>query len=116
MYIREIAEVLQGEILVGHDHLDEQVKAAFGSDLMSDVLAYVMEDTVLLTGLTNHQVIRTAEMLDLRAIVFVRGKYPSEDVITLADEQGIVLIASQYSMYNASGMLFSRGLKGIGIK
>ena len=114
MVIRKIADLIDGEVLVGHEYLEREVKAAFGSDLMSDVLAYVGEETVLLTGLTNHQVVRTAEMLDLKAIVFVRGKCPAEDVVTLAKDQGMVLIATAHSLYTASGILYCNGLQGIG--
>ncbi|WP_430885488.1 DRTGG domain-containing protein [Fusibacter sp. JL216-2] len=113
MVIRDIADLLGGHVLVGHEYLERDVKAAFGSDLMSDVLAYVGDETVLLTGLTNHQVVRTAEMLDLKAIIFVRGKCPPEDVVTLAKEQGIVLIATSHTLYTASGILYCNGLQGI---
>ncbi len=113
MIIRKIADLIEGEVIIGHEYLERDVKAAFGSDLMSDVLAYVSDETVLLTGLTNHQVVRTAEMLDLKAIIFVRGKYPSEDVVTLAKEHKIVLIATKHTLYTASGILYCNGLQGI---
>jgi predicted transcriptional regulator len=95
--------------------MDGEVSYAFGSDLMSDVLAYVKGKTVLLTGLTNQQVVRTAEMADLSAIVFVRGKKPGEDIIELAEEKDIVLLLTGDTMYTASGKLYSNGLEGVRI-
>lgn len=115
MKLKEILELVEGQLILGEGHLEREVKFAFGSDLMSDVLAYTEEDTVLLTGLVNNQVIRTAEMLDLKAIVFVRGKKPSDELIELAKEDNIVLINTAFSMYTASGILYSKGLKGTSI-
>ena len=115
MKLKEILELVEGKIVIGEEFLDREVKFAFGSDLMSDVLAYTEEETVLLTGLVNNQVIRTAEMLDLKAIVFVRGKKPSEEGIELAKGDDIVLIETGFSMYTASGILYSKGLKGTSI-
>lgn len=115
MLIKEIINLLDGKVLIGEDKLDYSVKAAFGSDLMSDVLAFAENEAVLLTGLVNNQVVRTAEMLDLIAIVFVRGKLPCEDVIELAKENGMVLISTRNTLYTASGILYSNGLSGISI-
>lgn len=115
MKLDEILELVEGELILGEEYLDRRVKFAFGSDLMSDVLAYTEEDTVLLTGLVNNQVIRTAEMLDLKAIVFVRDKTPTEELIGLAQEYDIVLIKTAFSMYTASGILYSKGLQGTSI-
>ncbi|MBN2796425.1 MAG: hypothetical protein JXR88_13520 [Clostridia bacterium] len=112
MKLKEIAELLKCEILIGEAYLEREVKFAFGSDLMSDVLAYTEEDTVLLTGLCNNQVIRTAEMLDLKSVVFVRGKKPSEDIIEMAKEDDMLLMCTDYSLYAASGILYSHGLEG----
>lgn len=115
MKIRQIADLLDCEVIIGEEFLDREVKYAFGSDLMSDVLAYTEEDTVLLTGLCNNQVIRTAEMLDLKTIVFVRGKCPSEDIIELAKEDDILILRTEHTMYSASGILYSHGLEGTSI-
>jgi len=115
MKLREIAELLNCEVLVGEKFLDREVKYAFGSDLMSDVLAYTEEDTVLLTGLCNNQVIRTAEMLDLKSIVFVRGKCPTEEIVNLAKEDDILILRTEHTMYSASGILYSHGLQGTAI-
>ncbi len=113
MQLREIIDLVECDILCGEMHLEQKFDYAFGSDLMSDVLAYVEDETILLTGLTNAQVIRTAEMLDLRTIVFVRGKNPAEDVIELARENDIVLLTTKHTMYNVAGVLYANGLKGL---
>ncbi|MFZ5352970.1 MAG: DRTGG domain-containing protein [Bacillota bacterium] len=113
MKLCEIREILQAAILCGGEFIDTEVAYAFGSDLMSDVLAYVKGKTILLTGLTNSQVIRTAEMADLNAIVFVRGKVPEPEIIELAKQNNMVLFSTKDTMYTASGKLFSNGLEGI---
>lgn len=112
MKINEIQELLCAEILCGREFLSNEVNFAFGSDLMSDVLAYAKEKTVLLTGLTNMQVIRTAEMAELIAIIFVRGKRPDQDLVRLAMENNIVLMLTRDTMYTASGKLYCKGLEG----
>lgn len=115
MLIREIVELIDGTVLMGEDKLEKNVDKAFSSDLMSDVLAHAEENAVLLTGLNNHQVIRTAEMLDLKAIVFVRGKIPGPEVLELAEENDIVIISTNHTLYTTSGILFCKGLEGINI-
>jgi hypothetical protein len=91
-----------------------EVKAAFGADLMSDALRFGRRDMLLVTGLTNLQTIRTAEMLDVRAVLFVRAKLPPQETVALAQEAGIALLATRYTMYEASGLLYSAGLAGLG--
>jgi predicted transcriptional regulator len=115
MKICEVKEVLGAEVLCGNELMDNEVSYAFGSDLMSDVLAFVKGKTLLLTGLTNQQVVRTAEMADLSAIVFVRGKKPGEDIVDLATEKNIVLLMTRDTMYTASGKLYGNGLEGVTI-
>ena len=115
MQIRKIAELLNAEILCGNDHLDGVVNSACGCDMMSDVLAFVKDQAVLLTGLCNPQVVRTAEMMDMRCIVFVRGKKPSADILALAEEAGIVVMATSERMYVACGKLYANGLAGGGV-
>ena len=110
MKLSRIQELLLGDIKTKSDIGDIEIKSACGSDLMSDVLAYVKEQGMLLTGLVNPQVIRTAEMMDIRVIVFVRGKIPSEEMIALADQKGIVLMTTQKPMYVACGILYLNGL------
>ncbi len=112
MKISTIVELLNAKVLCGEDKLDNTVNSACGSDMMSDVLAYVKEQAVLLTGLINPQVVRTAEMMDMRCIVFVRGKTPAEEVIALAEESGIVVLATDERMYTACGKLYANGLSG----
>jgi len=115
MKLREVKEALNAQLLSGEDQLDKEVDFAFSSDLMSDVLAFVNKRTLLLTGLNNAQVIRTAEMADLSAIVFVRNKLPGQDIIELAEENDMVLMKTEHTLYIASGILYSLGLKGIEI-
>lgn len=111
MKISTIKNLLDARIISGEDGLDADVCSACGSDMMSDVLAYVKDQAVLLTGLVNPQVIRTAEMMDMRCVVFVRSKLPSQDMIALARENGIVLLATGKRMYEACGILYSNGLR-----
>ena len=112
MKISEVAKVLDARILCGAENADKEVCSACGSDMMSDVLAYVKNQAVLLTGLVNPQVIRTAEMMDMVCIVFVRSKDPSDDMLKLAERAGIVVMISEYRMYEACGLLYSNGLNG----
>ena len=112
MKIRKIAELLRAEVLCGEELLDGEVHSACGCDMMSDVLAFVKEQAVLITGLCNPQVVRTAEMMDMRCIVFVRGKTPPIEVVELARESGIVVLASSERMYVACGLLYTNGLSG----
>ena len=110
MKIREIADLLHADVLCGEKMLDDEVQSACGSDMMSDVLAYVKDQGVLVTGLINSQVIRTAMMMDMRCIVFVRSKRPSPDMVELARENHIALLASDSRMYEACGKLYQHGL------
>jgi predicted transcriptional regulator len=114
MKISTIKELLEAEVVSGEELLDEHVYSACGSDMMSDVLAYVKDQAVLLTGLVNSQVIRTAEMMDMVCVVFVRSKQPTEEMVELANESGIVLMSTKMRMYNACGKLYSSGLVGNG--
>ena len=112
MKISKIAELLRADVLCGEELLDGEVCSACGCDMMSDVLAFVKEQAVLITGLCNPQVVRTAEMMDMRCIVFVRGKMPPSEVIDLARESGIVVLSSSERMYVACGILYANGLSG----
>jgi predicted transcriptional regulator len=108
--LREIVEIVRGKVLTKHPNLDREILSCGASDLMSDVLSFMKTDSLLLTGLVNMQSIRTAEMADLAAIVFARGKIPEREVIDLADELGIPLVASPYGMYEISGRLYREGM------
>ena len=112
MKIREIRELLNAELLCGEESLDRDVYSACSSDMMSDVLAFVKDQAVLLTGLVNPQVMRTAEMMDMHCVVFVRGKNPTPEMVELAESSGIVVMQSGLRMYEACGMLYSAGLNG----
>ena len=111
MKISRIAELLHAEVVSGVDLLDNDVHSACGSDMMSDVLAFVKDQAVLLTGLVNSQVIRTAEMMDMVCIVFVRSKRPTEEMLDLARESGIAVMCTKKRMYEACGKLYAGGLK-----
>lgn len=115
MKISQIQELLDAEVVCGGDQLDREVASACGSDMMSDVLAYVKDQAVLLTGLVNPQVVRTAEMMDMVCIVFVRSKVPTEEMVNLAAEHGMVLLKTSKRMYEACGKLYAAGLGAKGV-
>ena len=110
MKISQIQELLDAEVICGEDQLNKEVHSACGSDMMSDVLAYVKDQAVLLTGLVNPQVVRTAEMMDMVCVVFVRSKAPTEEMINLAKDHGMVLLKTTKRMYEACGKLYAAGL------
>ena len=114
MKISEAAKILEGKFMCLEELKDREVTSACGSDMMSDVLAFAKDQAVLITGLCNPQVIRTAEMMDMRCIIFVRGKVPTEEMIALAVEREIVLISTPRRMFSACGKLFSAGLQSGG--
>lgn len=108
--ITRIAEILDARWLCCEESADSEVRFAFASDMMSDVLAHVSEDTMLLTGLINSQSVRTAEMLDVPCLVFVRGKLPHQDALQRAQQIGLPMLATSLSMYEACGRLYAAGL------
>ena len=110
MKISMIRDLLDAEVLCCEENLGHHVYSACGSDMMSDVLAYVKDQAVLLTGLCNPQVIRTAEMMDMRCVVFVRSKCPSEEMIRLAKESDLVVLRTAKRMYESCGRLYGEGL------
>lgn len=113
MTIQDIKNILHAEILwADEEMLSHEVHTACGSDMMSDVLAFVKDQSVLLTGLVNPQVVRTADMMDMVCIVFVRGKEPGTDMVELAQERGIVLMKTPLRMFTACGLLYDNGLRG----
>ncbi|UMZ75293.1 hypothetical protein [Natranaerofaba carboxydovora] len=117
MKLQEVKDILNAKVLVGNlKEFDENsfaIERVFASDLMSDVLAFAEERTMLLTGLTNLQAIRTAEMLDIEVVVFVRGKLPNQEILNLASEKGIIILATDNSMYDSCGRLYQKGVKGM---
>jgi hypothetical protein len=114
MKIRDVVDILSGRIIVDNHDLDEEVPRGGAADLMSDVLAFGTEGMVLMTGLTNPQVVRTAEMAGINVIVIVRDKTPPPETLELARESGITIINTGYTMYEACGRLFKAGLPGLG--
>ena len=112
MTVWEVCNALDAKLLVGEEFLTKDVHAACGSDLLSDVLAFVKDQSVLLTGICNLQVLRTAEMMDIVCIVFVRGKEPDESMLELAEELGIVILSTNHRMFTACGLLYEKGLRG----
>lgn len=113
MKFEEVSEIISGEVLVA-PQFGVDFEHACSSDLMSDVLHFVKPNMLLITGLTNPQSVRTADMAEAPAIVFVRGKHPSEGTLNLAEELGIGVILSPYTLFEASGLLYEAGLKGLG--
>ena len=112
MKISKMQELLEAKVLCGEEYMDRHVYSACGCDLMSDVLAYVKDQAVLLTGLVNPQVVRTALMMDMHCIVFVRSKKPDEEIIKLAEENEMVILSTDNTLYNACGILYTNGLAG----
>ncbi len=111
MTIADVKSILNAELRAG-SNLNTEVRNACGSDMMSDVLAFVKNQSVLLSGLVNTQVVRTAEMMDMVCIVFVRGKEPTSEMMELAEERGIVLMTTPLRMFTACGLLYENGLSG----
>ena len=110
MKLREIAELLRARVLSAEDVLDTEVHNAFCCDMMSDVLAFATNQSVLITGLLNPQVVRTAMMLDMHCIVFINSKEPTPEIVSLADANDIVVMVTDESMFRAAGLLFDTGL------
>lgn len=112
MKLKDIMELLDAKVIVGDESIkDIEIKHVGAADLMSEVLAFSREDSLLLTGLTTPQIIRTAQMMDLAVIVLVRGKIPQQDTIDLAKEVGIPLLTTKELLYTACGKLYIKGLE-----
>ena len=112
MTVRDARDILGARVLVGEEYLDREVKSACGSDMMSDVLAFSKDHSVLLTGLCNPQVIRTAEMLDIVCLIFVRGKKPDQTILDMAKERELIVMETGHRMFSSCGMLYQAGLGG----
>ena len=112
MKIRIIRELLDAEVLCGQEYMDREVNSACGSDMMSDVLAFSKDHSVLITGLCNPQVIRTAEMLDIVCVIFVRRKHPDETILAMAKERELIVMETGHRMFSTCGMLYKAGLGG----
>ena len=110
MTVKDVCDILSAEVLTCKDMLDTEVRSACGSDMMSEVLAFSKDHSVLLTGLCNQQSIRTAEMMDIKCLVYVRGKRPSDEVLEMAEERGIIVMTTGHRMFSSCGLLYSAGL------
>jgi predicted transcriptional regulator len=115
MKLREVLSIMEGKVISKDVDLDMEVQMGCGADLMSDVLSFTHEDTLLMSGLINPQVVRTAEMAGISAIIFVRGKVPPEETIALAADRGIPLLASKYTMFETCGRIYKAGLPSCGL-
>lgn len=114
MVVEDIIRILDAEVLTENNHMQSIITSACGSDLMSDVMAYVKENVVLLTGLVNLQVIRTAEMMDIKVVIFVRGKIPDNSIIDFARDKDICVLKTKNPMFIACGKLYNAGIIGGG--
>ena len=112
MILKEVKDILDAELLIGEDSLDLEVTMACGADLLSDVLAFTKSGAILLTGLAHPQVIRTAEIAEIKAVCLVRGKRPPPEMIELAKEKHIPLLCTSLPMHESCGRLYGRGLVG----
>ncbi len=110
MTIKEAAAALGATLVCGEHNLDKPLTSGCGADLMSDVLTFAKDGSILLTGMVNQHVIRTAEMLDVICITFVRGKKPTEDICELAKQTGVTLLVCEHTLYEACGRLYQKGL------
>lgn len=110
MKLTELIKLTNGKLLTNQTDDDKEIAGAMGADLMSDVLASIQPEAALLTGLCNPQVIRTAMIADIRAIIFVRGKRPEKEAIQLANEEDIPLVTTKLGLFEACGILYKAGL------
>ena len=116
MTVAEAVKIVEGQFFCGEEKSSLEVASACGADLMSDVMAFVKDRVLLLTGLVNPQVIRTAELLDIKTIIFVRGKIPGRDMIEMAEQSEIILAGTKLPMFLSCGKLYEAGLKAGGTR
>jgi predicted transcriptional regulator len=112
MLLSEIKKILGCTSLTSEDLLNREIEYCFGADLMSDVLRFARTGSLLLTGLTNNQVLQVSEILDLKGIIFVRGKEPEKSIIEEADKRKLPLLTTDKLMFDSCGILYSNGLRG----
>ncbi len=112
MTLQDVKDILDAEVFVGRDQMQKEVRTAFGADLMSDVLAFAKTGSILLTGLTNPQIVRTSNILDIAAIVIVRGKKPLPETVRLAEELRIPILSTRYILFETAGRLYQKGMVG----
>lgn len=113
MKLKDIITCVNGQLIWGESHLEDEIQRGFASDLMSDVLTILEDDILLITGLSNNQAIRTAEMSDIKNILLVRNKKPSQSMIDMAKELNISLSYTPYSLFKASALLYQKGLEPV---
>jgi predicted transcriptional regulator len=113
MKLSEVLKIIEGNLFVKNVDLEVEIKGGCGADLMSDVLAAIQPDAILFTGLCNPQVVRTAQMADVRAVVFVCGKQPPPETIALAASENLPLLSSPYGMFELCGRLYQAGLPSL---
>ncbi len=111
MKLKKIVELLEAEVFCPEKYLEKDITCAFGSDLISDILMCTKEPTLLLTGLTNPQVVRLADMIELQGIVFVRGKKPTPELVEMAKESDLPMISTAFTLFKSSGILYNEGLR-----
>ena len=112
MKLREVQKLLEAKVLAGEEFLDRQIETCCGSDMMSDVLAFTKRNTLLCTGLTNMQVVRTADMTELSGLVFVRGKVPDEEIVEAAAEDMLPVLVTEHTLFEACGILYAACIRG----
>lgn len=112
MKLREVQKLLEAKVLAGEEFLDRQIETCCGSDMMSDVLAFTKSNTLLCTGLTNMQVVRTADMTELSGLVFVRGKVPDQEIVEAAVDDMLPILVTEHTLFDACGILYSAGIRG----
>lgn len=110
MNLKDVQRLLEAEVLAGEKYLDRQIETCCGSDMMSDVLAFTKRNTLLCTGLTNMQVVRTADMTELSAVVFVRGKVPDNEIVEAAAEDMLPILVTECTLFEACGILYGAGI------
>ena len=110
MRLRDVLTVACAQTLTPNPDLDREIKWGFASDLMSDVLRFDVTQGLLITGLTNPQIIRTAEMADVAAVLIVRGKAPLPETVQLARQAGVPILSTDLIMFEACGQLYAAGL------
>ena len=115
MKLSEVLSIVEGKVISKEVDLEMEIQMGCGADLMSDVLSFTHDGTLLMSGLTNPQAVRTAEVAGITAIVFVRGKMPPPETVALAEERGIPLMASKYTMFETCGRLYKAGLPSCGL-
>ena len=115
MTVVRIAEILGADFFAGAEEAAREIRMAICSDIMSDVLSFSTSQSLLLTGLTNIQAVRTAEMADIAAICYVQGKRPGPDSLSLAREKGILLLSTPLGSFESSGRLHAAGLEACGV-